>query len=101
MLGLDVDDAWSFFKLLDLDDGGDVEIEEFLMGCLRLRGTARAIDIGKIIHDQTWLIKNQGKFQTWVEVELRRIQELIASATGQIPSFPDSVSSQAGSSHNE
>lgn len=101
VLGLDVDDAWSFFKLLDLDDGGDVEIEEFLMGCLRLRGTARAIDIGKIIHDQTWLIKNQGKFQTWVEVELRRIQELIASATGQIPSFPDSVNSQAGSSHNE
>ncbi|CAJ1383570.1 unnamed protein product [Effrenium voratum] len=58
-LGLDVSDAWSFFKLLDLDAGGSVEIEEFLMGCLHLRGTARAIDVGKIIHDQAWLIKNQ------------------------------------------
>ena len=28
--------AWSFFKLLDLDQRGDVEIESFLMGCLRL-----------------------------------------------------------------
>ena len=28
--------AWSFFKLLDLDQRGDVEIEAFLMGCLRL-----------------------------------------------------------------
>ena len=43
-LGLDIFDAWSFFKLLDLDAGGEVEIDEFLMGCLRLRGTARAID---------------------------------------------------------
>eukprot|EP00913_Durusdinium_trenchii_P034086 g31905.t1 len=30
-LGLDVSDAWSFFKLLDVDGGGAVEIEEFLL----------------------------------------------------------------------
>lgn len=98
VMGLDVDDAWSFFKLLDLDDGGDVEIEEFLMGCLRLRGTARAIDVGKIIHDQTWLIKNQGKFQTWVEVELRRIQEHISSFTGQSMGLPSVQHSSAAHS---
>jgi len=103
VLGLDVDDAWSFFKLLDLDDGGDVEIEEFLMGCLRLRGTARAIDVGKIIHDQTWLIKNQGKFQTWVEVELLRIQENISSFTGQsmgLPSVHHSAAHSADDNHD-
>ena len=26
-------DAWTFFKLLDMDSGGAVEVEEFLMGC--------------------------------------------------------------------
>eukprot|EP00439_Symbiodinium_sp_Y106_P025873 s469_g3.t1 len=31
-LGLDVWDAWSFFKLLDVDGGGAVEIEEFFLG---------------------------------------------------------------------
>ena len=41
-LGLDVDDAWGFFKLLDSDGGGSVEIEEFFLGCLRFRGQARA-----------------------------------------------------------
>eukprot|EP00439_Symbiodinium_sp_Y106_P053568 s540_g7.t1 len=113
-LGLDISDAWSFFKLLDMDGGGSVEIEEFLMGCLRLRGAARAIDVSKIIHDQrlflhqgtvcadayspcsyplshlgvyhlsvmkrlgkTWLIKNQGKFQTYVEEQMAGIQEEI------------------------
>ena len=61
--------AWSFFKLLDLDSGGAVEIEEFLMGCLRLRGSARAIDIAKLIHDQAWLLKNQSHFWTFVEAQ--------------------------------
>ena len=41
--------------------GGVVEIEEFLMGCLRLRGQARAIDTAKLLYDQNWLIKSQGR----------------------------------------
>jgi len=93
VLGLDVWDAWSFFKLLDLDDGGDVEIEEFLMGCLRLRGTARAIDVGKLIHDQTWLIRTHGKFQTYVEAELKKIQEQLLWMAGVGPSTPDNARS--------
>ena len=31
-IGMEVWDAWSFFKLLDEDAGGAVEIEEFLQG---------------------------------------------------------------------
>ena len=46
-------------RLLDMDSGGAVEIEEFLMGCLRLRGNAKAMDIAKLCHDQTWLIREQ------------------------------------------
>ncbi len=133
-------DAWSFFKLLDLDAGGSVEIEEFFKGCLRrtdhqpwqscmefdtrhcrhnqslvslvltvgqpqkitlvclhwlslmaiwstsllkmrlkkvgfpyklmdrLRGQARGVDLGKLLHDQRWLIKAQGRFQSYMEV---------------------------------
>ena len=30
--------------MLDLDGGGAIALDEFLMGCLRLRGQARAID---------------------------------------------------------
>eukprot|EP00913_Durusdinium_trenchii_P014904 g13978.t1 len=76
-LGLDVWDAWSFFKLLDLDAGGSVEIEEFFKGCLRLRGQARGVDLGKLLHDQRWLIKAQGRFQSYVEVKLREMTEVL------------------------
>lgn len=47
-------DPWSFFKLLDIDGGGSVEIEEFFMGCLRFSGQARAMDVGKIIQEGAW-----------------------------------------------
>eukprot|EP00434_Breviolum_minutum_P036483 symbB.v1.2.032326.t1/scaffold3869.1/size49035/1 len=93
-MDLDVWDAWSFFKLLDLDAGGAVEIEEFLMGCLRLRGSARAIDIAKLIHDQAWLLKNQSHFWTFVEVQLAELrQQLKQMAPENIyqPAFGDSA----------
>eukprot|EP00913_Durusdinium_trenchii_P021728 g20414.t1 len=89
-MDLNVWDAWSFFKLLDLDSGGAVEIEEFLMGCLRLRGTARAIDIAKLIHEQAWLLKNQGHFWTFVEVQL---QELRQQLNQLAPTAPPSLGS--------
>ena len=79
-LGLDVWDAWSFFKLLDADAGGSVEIEEFLMGCLRLRGQATAIDVGKILQDQEWMIKNQDNFYQYMD---RTFQEIKTSVSSQ------------------
>lgn len=86
-LGLDVWDPWAFFKLLDADGGGSVEIEEFFLGCLRFSGQARAMDVGKIIQDQSWMMKNQGRFQSYMEVELGKLREDMASfmATGPGP----------------
>jgi len=82
-IDLDVWDAWSFFKLLDLDEGGSVEIEEFLMGCLRLRGSARSMDVAKLMYDQAWHIKNQGRFWAFVEERLRMLQEEVSSSTAK------------------
>jgi len=78
-LGLDVWDPWAFFKLLDTDGGGSVEVEEFFMGCLRFSGQASAMDVGKIIQDQSWLMKNQGRFQSYMEQELVKLREDLAS----------------------
>merc|ERR1711957_469456 len=37
-------DAAYLFKLLDFDSTGFVDFEEFLSGCLRLHGSAKALD---------------------------------------------------------
>ena len=44
-------------KLFFFDSGmtmavSSPQVEEFFMGCLRFRGTARAMDVAKIIQDQ-------------------------------------------------
>ncbi|CAE7268764.1 para, partial [Symbiodinium sp. KB8] len=77
-LGLDVWDAWSFFKLLDADGGGAVDTNEFFQGCLRFRGPARSMDVGKLIQDQKWMIHNQGKFQEYVQDELAQVKEKLS-----------------------
>ena len=59
-IGISLWDAWSFFKLLDVDAGGSVELEEFFLGCLRFRGHARAMDVGMVLQDQKWQIESQG-----------------------------------------
>merc|ERR1719282_1175626 len=51
-LELESADAWTLFSLMKSDDANpSIDIEEFVMGCLRLKGYARSIDIAKIMHD--------------------------------------------------
>merc|ERR1712048_1003827 len=44
-LGLDPNDTERLFKLIDDDGSGDVDVTEFLEGCLRLKGQARSKDV--------------------------------------------------------
>merc|ERR1712050_760634 len=47
-LEIEAADAWSLFKLLDADGQGTVDAEEFVTGCLRLRGPAKAIHVAEL-----------------------------------------------------
>merc|ERR1719461_2645830 len=48
-IDIDRSEATGLFHLLDLDQGGTVDAEEFLSGCLRLRGPAKALDLAVLI----------------------------------------------------
>jgi len=56
-LGLDVNDTQRLFELLDANRDGELELDEFLEGCLRLKGMARSIDVYSLIHQQRQLCK--------------------------------------------
>jgi len=43
-LELDMSDAERIFMILDADNTGQIELMEFVHGCIRLRGTAKIID---------------------------------------------------------
>merc|ERR1712176_1623498 len=40
--------VFDVFNLLDTDGGGTIDINEFVDGCLKLRGNARALDIARL-----------------------------------------------------
>eukprot|EP00927_Polykrikos_kofoidii_P071473 TRINITY_DN67734_c0_g1_i1.p1 TRINITY_DN67734_c0_g1~~TRINITY_DN67734_c0_g1_i1.p1 ORF type:complete len:776 (-),score=136.44 TRINITY_DN67734_c0_g1_i1:106-2433(-) len=49
-------DARALFRLLDCDASGEVSIEEFLEGCLRLKGEAKSFDIHILTHNVLILV---------------------------------------------
>merc|ERR1712125_274061 len=50
-LGLDTHDAERLFSLLDEDGSGELSLDEFLDGCLRLKGPARSIDVYTLMYE--------------------------------------------------
>jgi len=56
-IDLDVQQAPILFELLDFSDDGYVSMDEFLRGCLRLRGSAKALDLLILSREVTQLIQ--------------------------------------------
>ncbi|CAE7345352.1 Sodium channel protein 60E [Symbiodinium microadriaticum] len=57
-LDLTARDSWTLFKLLDEEGNGDINLSEFIDGCLRLRGPAKALDIACVM-DESRRIKRK------------------------------------------
>jgi len=58
-IDVDVSEARSIFHLLDADDSGQIDLDEFLNGCLRLHGPAHAIHLATLMYETRALSKFQ------------------------------------------
>jgi len=56
-LGVDVNEVEKLFMLLDEDGSGDIDREEFIFGCLRLKGEAKSLDLA-ILHREVASLKH-------------------------------------------
>eukprot|EP00929_Paragymnodinium_shiwhaense_P001502 TRINITY_DN101730_c0_g1_i1.p1 TRINITY_DN101730_c0_g1~~TRINITY_DN101730_c0_g1_i1.p1 ORF type:complete len:651 (+),score=71.76 TRINITY_DN101730_c0_g1_i1:71-2023(+) len=50
-LEIEAQDAWEIFRLLDVDGSGTISDEEFVYGCMKLRGYAKTLDVASINYD--------------------------------------------------
>eukprot|EP00413_Alexandrium_margalefii_P039299 CAMPEP_0204603214 /NCGR_PEP_ID=MMETSP0661-20131031/57126_1 /ASSEMBLY_ACC=CAM_ASM_000606 /TAXON_ID=109239 /ORGANISM="Alexandrium margalefi, Strain AMGDE01CS-322" /LENGTH=751 /DNA_ID=CAMNT_0051614259 /DNA_START=22 /DNA_END=2277 /DNA_ORIENTATION=+ len=57
VLDIDIADSNYLFDMLDLDGSGEVDMEEFVSGCLRLKGNAKSIDIHTLMFEVKHLMK--------------------------------------------
>jgi len=56
-LKLDAHDAVNLFKLLDMDQSGSINVDEFLEGCYELQGETRNIDAKIMKMQLAWLVE--------------------------------------------
>merc|ERR1712150_157679 len=56
-LDMTASEAWQLFRLIDADGSSGVDIDEFVDGCMRLKGDAKAVDIAQVIYENRWLIQ--------------------------------------------
>merc|ERR1719245_1157393 len=64
---LDVSEAWKLFKLLDRDDSNDVGIDEFVEGCMRMKGQSRSIDVHTLLYVTERMLCRQDAFMEFCE----------------------------------
>eukprot|EP00913_Durusdinium_trenchii_P008737 g8205.t1 len=62
-LEISAGDAWALFTQLDRDGDAEVNVDEFLEGCMLLKGPARSIDVIGIKRD---LMRLQDRMDTYV-----------------------------------
>lgn len=66
-LELDVSQAHRLFQLLDTDGSNEVGIDEFLDGCLRLKGPAKSLDVNMLVYETEKLQRQMAKIIEDVE----------------------------------
>merc|ERR1711957_882902 len=57
-LELDIDQVRTLLTLLDVDRNGEVDIDEFIGGCLRLKGGAKSLDMAILQYQIEWILHN-------------------------------------------
>merc|ERR1712048_253358 len=68
-LELQVHDALCLFDMFEDASQAGVEVDEFVMGCLRLKGTARSSDMIRLMHDQARLSEQVNRILLHLKVE--------------------------------
>jgi len=67
VMDLDPSDTYTLFLLMDFDQSGHIDIEEFIVGCMHLKGGARALDIAKVSRDCTLIMQNLRKMMLHID----------------------------------
>merc|ERR1712045_745486 len=78
-LGIEAVDAWTLLKLLDVNESGTVELEEFILGCMQLRGGAKAVHVARLAYDQRQMNTVLEEFIAHVNVQLAALTSTLSS----------------------
>jgi len=73
-LDMDCNTAEELFDLLDVEQSGQIEVAEFVEGCLRVRGEARSIDVFALLMESRARHKLNAKVMDRVEERISSVE---------------------------
>mmetsp|Transcript_49401 Transcript_49401/g.152375 ORF Transcript_49401/g.152375 Transcript_49401/m.152375 type:complete len:423 (+) Transcript_49401:578-1846(+) len=76
-LGVHIDKAFQLFRLLDLDGSKSVNIQEFVMGCMRLQGSAKNVDVATLMYENKRMMQKWVIFMDFVEEQFTNINDIM------------------------
>jgi hypothetical protein len=79
-IDLNKQEAENLFALLDEDGSENLSVEEFVDGCLRLRGPARSIDMVALARDVQERFKATTEMTESLAAETRKLQDMVRQA---------------------
>merc|ERR1740123_1967431 len=79
-LDIVANDARVLFRLLDRDQSGIIDIDEFCDGCMRLKGEAKSFDVHCMIYESTRLMNRWADFMDFSEERLNNIDGFVQRA---------------------
>lgn len=82
---VDVSEARGLFRLLDVKQTNRIDVEEFLAGCMSLRGSAKALNLEILMHETYRLSKGQRLLQHEIKAFRSVCSSSIASMQKLIP----------------
>merc|ERR1712232_865067 len=72
-LKIDTSDLGYLFTMLDEDNSGAIVIEEFVAGCMKLKGEAKSFDVQCLMHDSRRARRRMDAFIPQVQGQLHQI----------------------------
>jgi len=86
-LQLSASEAQGLFMLLDLDQNGEVGVEEFVLGCMRLKGTAKSIDAASMMFQTKRLAVKLNEFFEYTRQQFELLNKLDSSQSVEAQSM--------------
>merc|ERR1712232_1022536 len=83
-LELDTSEAKGLFHLLDVKCNGRVNADEFVSGCLRLKGQAKSLDVATLLYENKKMSSQWHEFMRFVESSLMDVKKLGAEQAREI-----------------
>lgn len=98
-LDVEVENAQGLFQLLDLDENGTVDLDEFALGVQMLHGGARSIDVARLRHSTDFIVKELAYLRGIISDELDVTEQSTGRKSFKRSTTRTSIKSSVNNSH--